>query len=321
MRKILSIIFILLSSANLIEAQSVSVKADKYKVLIGQKITIDLNVSLSIEAQVEWPDLKKDSLLKNFEIITESTIDTVPSTDNEFLKLSKKLELISFEPGIQRFPSLPFSIFGKGKSEPVNLFSDELIIDVQAVQVDTTQQIKDIKEIMNVPISLEEMLPWIGLVILVLIIISLILLWLAKRKKPNTVAEVKASSIPPYEQLMIDLKTIHDQQIWRKGLVKAYHSSIVDSLRIYIENEWNIRAMELTSDEMISLLSKDENFTNALPLIKQLFNRADLVKFAKQNPTEHEHLQSLDWANQIAQTLHQEKNKSAIAGKEDKTND
>lgn len=303
MKKLIMSFVFLLFSFNALQSQHVFIKADRYKALIGQKIVLDINVNLPNSLTLDWPVFVKDTL-GVFEITNQLKVDTAKAEIDGFIKLAKKIEVICFEPGMQRIPGIDFKFYDSSKKIVSEVKSDELIIDVSAVQVDTTAQIKDIKEIMEVPLSFEDILPWLGIAALIFLLIGIaLLLWHKFRKKPE-VAMVIKPKIKPYDKFLLDLQKIKEEQLWRKGEIKAYHSEIADALRTYIENEWKIRAMELTSDELFNILEDHEMFIPLMPDIKKLFTRADLVKFAKFYPGEYEHLQSLEWLEQIATQLH-----------------
>ena len=61
---------------------------------------------------------------------------------------------------------------------------------------------------------------------------------------------------------------------------KAYYTTLVDTLRTYLQERFGFNAMEMTSAEIIEHLQA-ENDEEALNELRELFRTADLVKFAK----------------------------------------
>jgi hypothetical protein len=299
-----SFICFLLSHA--VQGQSVSVKADKYKVLIGQKINLEFSVVPTAGFDVLWPVLDLDSIAV-FEIITKHDIDTVLDEAGIINYYKKKLEVTCFQPGMQRFPSMLFQFRDAKNGQIIDKKTDELLITINTVDVDTTEEIKALKDIMAAPFDIEEWLPWIGLVAAILLLLGLFLLWYFKRVKPQLASAPPKIIVPPYQLLMARLDEIKKEQIWKKGLVKQYYSDITDALRSYIESEWKIRAMELTSDEILFLLASHPDFDEVRNDLKTLFSKSDLVKFAKLNPAELEHIEILALTISIAERLNKQR--------------
>lgn len=83
-----------------------------------------------------------------------------------------------------------------------------------------------------------------------------------------------------------ELDRIKAEKLWQKDKVKQYYSEVTETIRVYIENRFDIPAMEHTSDETISAfryrrdLLNDKNFTN----LSRMLMLADMVKFAKYSP-------------------------------------
>ena len=74
------------------------------------------------------------------------------------------------------------------------------------------------------------------------------------------------------------------EKLWQQGQVKTYQSRLTHIIREYLENRYNIPALESTTDEILHYLKKvdfDNQWKDKLQNILQI---ADLVKFAKAKP-------------------------------------
>ena len=60
---------------------------------------------------------------------------------------------------------------------------------------------------------------------------------------------------------------------------KVYYTRLTDALRDYLEDRFGINAKEMTSNDIISRLHKEE--LSDINELKEVFETADLVKFAK----------------------------------------
>jgi hypothetical protein len=82
---------------------------------------------------------------------------------------------------------------------------------------------------------------------------------------------------------------------------KEYYTKLTDTLRRYIEERYGFSAMEMTSTEIIEQLTRKGDQT-MLDELRQLFQTADLVKFAKYSTLINENdanlVNAIDFINQ-----------------------
>jgi hypothetical protein len=82
---------------------------------------------------------------------------------------------------------------------------------------------------------------------------------------------------------------------------KEYYTRLTETLRKYIEERYGFSAMEMTSSEIIDQLIKSGDQT-MLDELRQLFQTADLVKFAKYSTLINENdanlVSAIDFINQ-----------------------
>jgi hypothetical protein len=123
--------------------------------------------------------------------------------------------------------------------------------------------------------------------LLVLAFIFLILYSLRRRKNNKGFFTLPQKPKEPAHVIALrELDRIKEEKIWQKGKIKLYYSEITEVLRQYIENRFDIQAMEMTTDETISVfkyrrsLVDEKSFEN----LKKILTNADLVKFAKYEP-------------------------------------
>ena len=90
------------------------------------------------------------------------------------------------------------------------------------------------------------------------------------------------------------LDTLNKKELWQEGEIKEYHSEISEILRTYIENRFQILALELPTFDIISNLENKGVNNDNLQILSTLLQRADLAKFAKSKPIEIENIQSME---------------------------
>lgn len=294
-------------------------KIDTSKILIGEHIKLKIDVRYPAELKnnpahsITWPNFT-DTITEKIEIVEQSNIDTTLSTDQKTILLSKTYVITSFDSG---FVVIPPFIFYNSLDTTRPFETQPLLIEVQTVAVDTTQEIKDIKEPFDVPFTLKELLPYFIGGLVAIIIILLIVLYFLKRKKKTTevVEEVKIIE-PPHVIALRRLDELNQKKLWQQGKIKEYHSEISEIIRWYIEERYHISALEQTTGEILLSIRSLALSIELREKLQQLLSLADLVKFAKAQPLPQEHELSLQNAMDFIQLTKVEEVKEDIKEQE-----
>ena len=89
------------------------------------------------------------------------------------------------------------------------------------------------------------------------------------------------------------------EQLWQQGQVKTYYSRLTDIMREYIENRYDIQALELTTDEILEKIEKVNVHDELLDKLKSMLQTADMVKFAKAKPAVEQHTGNMENAHKF----------------------
>ncbi|MGQ9846946.1 MAG: hypothetical protein ACUVQP_05505 [Bacteroidales bacterium] len=300
-----------ISISHILSAQVIQPQAsiDKNECLIGDQISLKLTLFKPKEAKVFFPSLT-DTLSKSIEIINASGIDTVYKENNQ-IQLKQTLTITSFDTGQITIPPLAFLI--SRDSIVDTIFTDSLQLMVHAIPVDTTKKsIFDIKPPINEPFSWKELWDYIfwGLIIIVILAIGIYIYLRIRKNKPILPIPQKPQD-PPYVIALRDLDKLKEKKLWQKQLYKQYYTELTDILRIYLERQFEIPALESVSSELIEYLSQKQFDEELIRSMKSLFTTADFVKFAKAQPLPDEN----DWHLKNAY-MFVEKTKPTIAKEE-----
>lgn len=274
-------------------------KIDTTKILIGEHLRLKIDVRYPAELKnnpehtIIWPAYT-DTITEKIEIVEQSNIDTLLSSDQKTILLSKTYVITSFDSG---FVVIPPFIFYNSLDTTRPFETQPLLIEVQTVAVDTTQEIKDIKEPIDIPFTLKELLPYfIGGLIAVIIILLFILYFLKRKKKaPITIEEVKIIE-PPHIIALRKLEELNQKKLWQQGKNKEYHSELSEIVRWYIEARYHIPALEQTTGEILLSIRSLALSNELRDKLQQLLSLSDLVKFAKARPLPHENELSMQHA-------------------------
>ncbi len=282
-----------ISVVNFAQQIEVSSKIDTNLITIGDQFTLTLSLKKSVNQDVSFPMLL-DTVSKEIEIVEEKPVDTLSISDN-IISLQKKYTLTSFDSGMYVLPQFNFTI-NNTDTDTVST-QETILLQVLTLQVDTTQQkIADIKQPFEAPMTFMEFLDEYYMYILgALILIALIILGLWYRKKlKNTEPKQKQKAEKPKEPAHIialrDLEQLKEEKLWQNNRVKEYYVELTNILRKYLYNRFDIYAMEMTSDEIVTEIKQLSEVNEELKnKTRQFLTIADFVKFAKANPLPNDH--------------------------------
>ena len=278
-----------------------SATLDSNKILIGEQITLKLQLACNAQDTVTWPIIL-DTLSKNVEVISKTPIDTSYDEANLNVKyFTQFITLTSFDSGY--YVVKPFTF----KTSVDSFETEPILLQVNTVPTDTAKGIYDIKEPLSEKYSFVDWLKdhWkeiTGILAIVALIIALIYYIRKQKNKPKTVVERPKPKIPPHIIALDKLDNLKEKKLWQSGKEKDFHSELSEIIREYIENRFHVTALEQTTSEIMTHLRymdlEDENRTK----LKKLLMLSDLVKFAKELPVASENEKSLQDAYDFVNT-------------------
>jgi uncharacterized protein YneF (UPF0154 family) len=294
MRKIVLFLFLLTSSfANTnLWAQKITVNAklDSTVIWIGNQAHLSFEVSQQPNQKVNMP-VFTDSIIGSLELVEPVKVDTTKSPDGHLL-VSQHYLVTSFKDSLLYIPAFPFVLNGD------TVWSKSLSLKVvQPFKIDTASKtIADIKPVFNPKFDWVWLFKIILLVLLILFILGLLYYLFRKYLKKKPVlneTEIKLLQ-PAHVVALSQLDKIKEEKLWQKGRFKEYHTELTQVIREYIERIFNIKSMEMTSEEILEHLRTLRMEQKSIYLsLRQILQLADLVKFAKWNATPDEHELSL----------------------------
>lgn len=204
-------------------------------------------------------------------------IDTLSQTKTHF-DMKASVLIAPFEEGTYHLPEVAVARLRKGVLD--TLVFEAQSFEVKTMPVDTaTFELYPIKDQMKYPVTFDEVWPWLVGVIVVVALIFLLVWIILHRKSGEDAEQSKESS---YIVALRGLDKFRGEKHWAPEKQKAYYSGITDILKNYIDDRYGIDAPEMTTAELFAALKTEQSLTPELyNEMKNLFETADFVKFAK----------------------------------------
>lgn len=272
MKKLLCIMVCLLTVISL-SAQLIKGKTDKIQYMVGDPITYTFSVpltnkSLNFSSEFQFSD-------------TIQLVNTNIDTAKNMIKYT--YTFVSFVEGTHTLPE--FQFYEVNKISPVWVVQSPSI-DIFLPVVDTTNiAVKPLKDIMKVPLTLREIIPFtlIGIV-LVGIIIFIIYFFRHKDRRPKVLKSKPAIVIPEDEEALKNLNKLKQAHLLEIGQEKQHYVLLSEILWQYIYRRFDVNAFEMTTESIMGNMKNKDLEQEDKSKLNNIFSVADLVKFAKYIP-------------------------------------
>lgn len=265
------------------------VRIDSAAILIGEQTKLHLTLTTDKDKPVQLL-IPTDTLMNGVEVLDISKGDTTLIENNRQV-VKKDILITSFDSALYLLPPI-MAIDG---SDTVLSGQVALKVSTIPVNVDKPEEFYDIKDVWSPPFVLADYYVWIFGILLALFLICVIGYIIQKIRNKESILPTKKAELklPPYEQAKKELDEIREQKLWQQGRSKEYYTQLTDTLRRYLAERFYINAMEMTSYEIIQIVSKNEDCKPVYQNLQQILNLSDFVKFAKLNPLPDENNMSL----------------------------
>ena len=284
---------------NQVSAQSVSASLDRDKILLGEQVTLQVNVT-NVDPDsafiTSWPHI--NDTLNHLEIIKRTTVDTI--NVNQTNSYQQNFIITGFDSGKWQVGPFNFIIENKLTGKQIKLSSPIIFLTVLPVDVSAMKDYHPIKDIIEVETKFNWLPVIIGIIILVLAIIIFIIL--KKRKKKTAIKPAIVLEGTPLERAVKKLHKLHEQKLSSMEEIKKFHSEIDLICRQYFEEMTNVKAMQATTSELFNRMNVYMQDVKLRRKVHEIFQLNESVKFAKYMPAETE---SKNVLNEVINSLQQ----------------
>lgn len=269
------------------------VKVDKSAINLSQTVQLRLEAALKQGYEIKMPNVAQ--VLRGFGIVdTQNLGSRLGDNDNITTTVSYRLE--PFLPGKISIPALQFEFYDANAPDKIiSRFETEPIeIEVTSVlEADSNSlAIADIEDVVEMP---SNAVYWYLLAVLALLLIISGLIWFRlRRKKLEKLVRIYR---PAHEIAYLRLRVLQNENLIQSGRIKEFYERISDILRHYIEDRFELRAPERTTEEFLNELSGSEQLRESDKKdLGRFLEHCDLVKFAKYDPTNEQIQKTFDLA-------------------------
>ncbi len=262
------------------QSQSVQASVDKKDILIGEQLKIKVRTFYPFNSGGIIYSLLIPDSIPHFDVIENGKPDTVSFKDNS-KAVEQTITLTSFDSGRWAIPALRVNV------DTANfLFTDSIPINVSYSPPDSTNQLRDIKPVIEVNVTSYLWYYIAGGALLLVIIVFLLIRYLRKRKREP--APVPVSKLSPYEEAMLGLETLKQYDLQIPAHIKLYHVKSCDIFKRYLGRKQNKNLLSKTTGDLLMRLTENNFPQENISTLASALRCSDAVKFAKYLPLREE---------------------------------
>ena len=270
--------------------QTVQTITDKKDILIGEQIKLTIKASLPLNT----PGLNKWLLIPDsiphFEIVETGKVDTVDFKDNS-KAIEQVITITSFDSGRWVFPALPLEFSGVSGQSPQISYTDSFFVNVSYSPPDSTNQLRDIKPIIQVSIIDYFWYYIIVGVVLLMLIVFLLYRYFKKKKKRTPATAV--SGLSPYDEAMEEIKKLAQYNLQDTAEIKMYHTKLSAIFKNYLARKQGVNLLNKTTGDLLISVKEANLSSEAISRLATALRCTDAVKFAKYMPTSNQSEEAL----------------------------
>lgn len=261
------------------QAEPVSVTAgiDRQQAYVGDRLNFTLTIVS--DSLVAVDSIPIGDRLGDFEV--KGREYDLSGTEDGRIRLAAKFVIAAYETGTIWLPQIRIG-FIMPDSTKSELVTDSLQVTILSLaEGDSLADIRGLKP----DIYFGSRFPWLYLIIAVVLVCALVY-WLVKRKKKigDAIDVEPIDTRPPWVVAEEKLKNLRESSMLEDSDFKPYYLRLTEIIRKYLEPRYGIDALDRTTYELRSELSRMNLNEEQYARLFEMFDDADLVKFAKFHP-------------------------------------
>lgn len=187
----------------------------------------------------------------------------------------------------------------QGTSSPKWGATPAIVLPLQKLaNVDSDNTIKTTLSPFWIHPSLRTVAGYIAIIIILVILVFVIIKILGRIQR-----KVRLMRMSPKERALEELKDLLRKKLIEKHLIKDFYVELTMVVRRYIERQHHVRAPEQTTEEFLTAITANSEFSpEVIKRLREFLKEADLVKFATYTPNQSSNNAAIETAKSYITT-------------------
>lgn len=270
------------------EASPVKAEAvfDKAGITIGEKVKYVVTLDIPKDTKIDFPEIDPVLTGTGFTIRDFGEEKPVKVSKN-IVRIKRWYLLDTYVVGSYNVPAITIN-YTLPNGDRGSVQTKDAFLEVKSVikEGEKTEDIKDIKQPVEIKVSYKKIIIRSIAVILLILAIAAGILFYVRYKRAGG---FHAPEIPPHVKALQELEAIKNLDLKTEEMVKKYYIGVSGIVRHYIENRFTLHAPERTTEEFLNELTGQDILNREHKgLLRDFLRHCDMVKFAKYGPTKEE---------------------------------
>jgi len=271
----------------------IRVRTTPESLTVGDRVTVEVQVDAPAGAQVTFPQPPASRWAEVLDLQTippadEGTADAEKSSGSGAAAMTHswtgRYTLALFGVGDVVLP--PWTVKVQADTSVTAVHTDSLRFFVASVLDDSlaAADIRDLKPQQDVRVPLPL---WVWILAAAVLLTILVVWWIRRRRSRRVVVAPLAPPVSAQQWALTELAHLENRKLPLDGKFKEHHVRLSEILRGYLERapQFGFTALEQTSAEILRELRQREYKQDVQDELARLCEEADLVKFAKHEPS------------------------------------
>lgn len=272
---------------------TVHVRLDKTKITIAETVLLQFEATVGPGYEIQMP--KVDEALQDFGLVGWDTSgERLDEKNNVVTTYEYRLE--PFLSGKYDIPAFTFTFQDVNEPDTKHeLTSEPIAVEVASLLGEDRANlvIEDIEAVVAMPRKAMTWWVWLLVGAGVAVAVAAGLAWFLLRRAGRL--QVQRILQPAHEIAYARLRALVAEKLVEAGRIKEFYERISGILRYYIEDRFDLRAPERTTEEFLDELRRTEVLRSSdKNVLGEFLTHCDLVKFARHAPTTEQIQRSFD---------------------------
>lgn len=256
----------------------VNMLMDTTRILIGEQVEMKVRVSANSRDLIIMPDFPDSVLVEGVEVLSHYLEKSETIDQGRRQVLTESYRITSFDSASYYIPPVEVQVGDKVYKSKHGLTLEVISPDVDTLHADKFFGPKDIAEVYYDWSDLRQPICFwaIGTILLFLALYVAVQIKNNHRILPNIRIRFDG---PPHKWAMRQIAKLQNTAPRSAEDAHRYYAGLTDIIRTYISRRYGFKATAMTSQQIIDAL-KETNDPNLLKELKEMFEDADMVKYA-----------------------------------------